>query len=285
MLLCQVIRSDNVIKVQRARRMPLSEMALWCKTAKLDGAAAITVLDPGQYAILQVDAPAVPREEWRAALQWQLKDLLPFPVEGACVDLLEIPTEQFAPGRQQQCYAIAAQREAVTGVVQPLIKTGVDLQVVDVPELAQRNVGALFEEENRAVAFLAFSDSGALLTVTFHGELYGYRRIEVSLSNIVSDDEFRRQQALDRIALETQRTLDAFDRQYNFMTVTRLVLAAPPAAFDGLQSALAGNLYIPVAAMDLAPLLDISATPELIDPAVQLKFLTVIGAALRADET
>ncbi|MDD2884533.1 MAG: hypothetical protein PHT48_05755 [Dechloromonas sp.] len=281
-LICRIVAGSELPRIVQARRIRRADLPAWRKDMVLSSCSAVALLAPGQYAILQLEAPVVPREEWTSALQWQVKDLLSFPVEGAVMDVLAIPTEQFAPGRQQQCFLVAAPTLDVQALATPLVDAGYALQAVDIPELAQRNIGALFEEENRALAFLAFDTSGALLTLSFHGELYAFRRIEVPLAHIASTDECRRQQTLDRVALETQRTLDAFDRQYSFMTVTRLVLAAPPAQFVALNEALANNLYVPIVAMDLASQLDLSAVPELLDPAVQLEFLPVIGAALRA---
>ncbi len=281
-LICHVVPGDQGQRVVQARQIRQHDLAAWRKDMNLGACSAVTLLDPGKYAILQVEAPTVPREEWKSALQWQVADLLPFPVESAVSDVLEIPTEAYAPGRQTQCYLVAAPGADVLAVVEPLNKAGYAVQAVDVPELAQRNVAALFEEENRALAFLNVGADGVLLTLSFHGELYAYRRIEVALAQLSSADEFRRQQALERVALETQRTLDAFDRQYSFMTVTRVVLAAPPAEFAALNEALGQNLYVPVVAMDLATVLDFSALPELQDPASQLPFLPLIGAALRA---
>ncbi len=281
-LICHVIPGPQGPRILQARQIRSQDLAAWRKDMKLGAYPVVTLLEPPKYTITQLDAPAVPRAEWASALQWQAADLLPFPVESAVCDVLEIPTEAFAPGRQTQCYLLAAPEAGVLAAVEPLNKSGYDLQAVDVPELAQRNVGALFEEENRALAFLSVGTEGLLLTLSFHGELYAYRRIEVQLAHLSSADAFRRQQALDRVALETQRTLDAFDRQYSFMTVTRVVLAAPPAEFALLNEALGQSLYVPVVAMDLASVLDLSAVPELQDTASQLPFLSVIGAALRA---
>lgn len=251
---------------------------------KAAGKALSILMKPGDYVLLQAEAPAVPRAEWRDALRWKLKDMVDFPVADALFDLVEIPVEAYAPGRPAQCLVVVAQRAQVLAAVDPLQQAKIDIAAVDIPEMAQRNVAALFAEENRGVAMLAFDDAGALLTVTFHGELYGARRIDVAPVALQHADEFRRQQLLERVALETQRTLDAFDRQYSFMTVTRLVLAAP-GNIEGIHEALTANLYIPVVPMDLGSVLDLSAVPELQEHDAQVRHLHLIGAALRDEAT
>jgi MSHA biogenesis protein MshI len=279
---CAIRRGAGGPAVTLFHEAPPGDLASLRRSLNITAYRALTVMNPGSYSLIQTEAPSVPRPEWRDAVRWRLKDLLDFPAETAIFDVADVPTEAFAPGRQQQCYVVAAPREQVSKCVAALEDARFDLQAVDIPEMAQRNLAALFEEENRAVAFLAFDDVGALLTVTFHGELYGSRRIDVAASQVLAADEFRRQQLLERVALETQRTLDAFDRQFSFMTVTRLILAAPP-ELEGVKEALANNLYIPVVPMDLASVLDLSAVPALQASAAQMRALPLIGAALRED--
>ncbi len=80
--------------------------------------------------------------------------------------------------------------------------------------------------------------------------------------------------------LELQRSFDHFDRQFSYVTVSRLLLA--PLAVDiGLDRHLIENLDVPVQALDLAEVLDFPGAPELRDPARQGFRLHIIGAALR----
>ncbi|HLO64880.1 MAG TPA: hypothetical protein VK165_18110 [Azonexus sp.] len=87
---------------------------------------------------------------------------------------------------------------------------------------------------------------------------------------------------LERLALELQRTLDNFDRQYGFISVSRLLVASE---FDcsGVVAALAENLYLPAQAADLTAVADFAAIPELRLAERQAQSLLAIGAALRCD--
>ena len=82
--------------------------------------------------------------------------------------------------------------------------------------------------------------------------------------------------------LDLQRTLDHFDRQFSYLTVSRLLLAPLPADL-GIRERLAENLYVPVQTMDLAEVLDFPGAPELRDVDRQRLRLQLIGAALRND--
>lgn len=242
----------------------------------------VVLLGAGSFQLLQTDAPAVPRAEWKEALRWKLKDLLDFAAEEAVFDVLDIPTEEFAPARQRAAFVVAAQRTQVAARIAPFTQANFPLAAVDIPETAQRNVAALFEPENRGLACIAFDETAALLTVTFHGELYAARRIEVSPAQIAAADEDRRAQLFERVALEAQRTLDAFDRQYSFMTVAKLLIAPRPELL-GFADVLAANLYIPLETMDMSQVFDFEAGAPLMQPAEQSRLLYAIGAAMRLE--
>lgn len=252
------------------------------KRLELKNHRLVTLLGAGEYQLLQVDAPTVPREEWKTALRWRLKDLVEFPPEEAVFDVLDIPTEEFAPTRQRSAFMVVAQRRHVATHLAPFLGAKQKLAAVDVPEIAQRNVAALFEEENRGIACIAFDEAGVLLTVSYRGELYAARRVDVSLAQIGGADDERRRQLFERIALEAQRTLDAFDRQYSFMSISKLLVAPRPELF-GLSDVLAANLYIPLETMDLSKVLDFGDDPALDTPAERSRVLHAIGAALRGE--
>lgn len=178
-------------------------------------------------------------------------------------------------------YAVAASASTVGAVMHDYAVAKLPLEAIDIPELAQRNVAALFETENRGLAFLHLDESGGLLTITYRGELYAVRKIEISAAQLADADPDRRAQLLERVMLELQRTLDNFDRQYSFISVAGLLVASCPEVSE-LQSYLAENLYVPVQRMDLATVCDFPAVPELRDVARQAQCLPVIGAALRS---
>lgn len=239
-----------------------------------------TLLTQADYRLLQIDAPAVPTEEREQAVRWRLKDLVDFPVENAAIGVLDIPLKDGSGGRQPTAFAVIAPAQAVGERMRLFDNAKVPLGAIDVPELAQRNVAVLFEEPNRGLAFLGLVDGEGLLTITYGGELYLVRRIDVSAKVLAEADSERRQMLVERLVLELQRTLDNFDRQFNFISVARLVVASEQQV-DGLLAALSENLYVPVLAMDLATVVDFPAVPELRSPERQAQCLPAIGAALR----
>jgi len=52
---------------------------------------SVLALDRGDYTLVATEAPEVPREEWREALRWQLKDQVSYPVDNAIIEVLSVP--------------------------------------------------------------------------------------------------------------------------------------------------------------------------------------------------
>jgi len=245
--------------------------------------ACTTVLAGGEYQMLAVDAPNVPPEELKTAVRWRLKDMLDFHIDDATIDVLDIPVDRHAAARaNHSMFAVAARNSVIERRQHLFAAARIGLAVIDIPEMAQRNISALVEPEGRGVAMLSFGADGGLLTVTFGGELYLSRRIDVTLDQLLEPDHDKKHLSFDKITLELQRSLDHFDRQFHFISVSKLVLA--PSAATGLEEYLSSNLYTPVESMDLADVLDLSAVPALAAKTEQQRFFVALGAALRHEE-
>nr|WP_315221781.1 agglutinin biogenesis protein MshI [uncultured Duganella sp.] len=241
-----------------------------------------TMLSGGEYQMLTVDAPNVPQDELKTAVRWRLKDMLDFHVDDATIDVLDIPVDPNAPSRAHSMFAIAARNALIQARQGLFAEAKVELNVIDIPEMAQRNISALLETEGRGLAMLSFDGDGGLLTITFKGELYLSRRIDVTLPQLLEPDTDKQQTCFDKITLELQRSLDHFDRQFNYVNVIKLLLA--PTGAQGLHEYLAANLYMPVEAMGLEDVFDLSKAPALLDVEQQQRFFLTLGAALRHEE-
>lgn len=243
-----------------------------------------TVLAADEYQILSVEAPNVPSEELKAALRWRLKDMLDYHIDDATIDVLNVPADPNSPTRGHSMYALAARNQVIEQRQALFGRARIPLSVIDVPEMAQRNIAALIELPQRGLAMLTFSDEGGLLTVTQGGELYLSRRIDVSLHQLQELDVERRDASYERITLELQRSLDHFDRQFHFITLAKLVLGPLPEGAAELRDYLASNLYVPVELLNLEDVLEFAKTPDLLKLQMQQKFLLCLGAALREEE-
>lgn len=240
-----------------------------------------TLLAPGEYQMLTVDAPNVPSDEMKTAVRWKIKDGLNYHIDDATVDMVRIPASKYATGRPQSLYAIAAANTVIQQRIGMFEEAGLNLEVIDIPEMAQRNIAALFEQNDRALLVLTIDEYGGLMTFTAGGELYMSRRIEVSIGQLLDADENLRRQYRDRVETEMQRSLDYFDRQYNQLPLDRVLICVPDET--GLVEFLDSELDIKVQKLDLSQVMDIGAVPALADSEFVMYALTTLGAALRRE--
>lgn len=241
-----------------------------------------TLLAGDEYQVLQVEAPNVPQEELKTAVRWRLKDMLDFHIDDATIDVLGIPVDKGASNRTGSMFAVAARNSLIQSRQDLFAQAQVPLSVIEIPEMAQRNISALMEPEGRGLAMLSFDAAGSLLTVSFNKELYLARHFDVTLPMLQEQDADRRNAAFDKIALELQRSLDHFDRQYHFISISRLMLA--PTGVPSLQDFLAAQMYMPVESFRLEDVFDLSEAPSLHAPEEQVRQLLTLGAALRHEE-
>ena len=241
----------------------------------------VALLEATQYQCVSLDAPAdLPREDWRDAIRWQLKDSVDFPVDSAAVDLLVVP--QGASYRAQtQLITVAAGGDAVRPLMQQARDARLPWHAIDIHETALRNLSALAEPERRAQALLHCQARQATVVFTYQGELLSARRFELELASLASDDDAVRLPAFDQAVLELQRTLDGFERAFGQVTLARLLVGPMPGQQRFVEH-LAPLMYVPVEHFDLTQRVDLSAAPELASDAALLnRHLAAIGAALR----
>ena len=234
-----------------------------------------TLLDTTDYSLLLTEAPEAPPEELRAALRWRIKDLIDFHINDATLDVFDVPGER-APGRPRSLYAVAARSSAIQKRVDLMDLSGIRLDVIDIPEMAQRNLAALLPQDAKGVAFLTFDAGRGLLTISRQGELYFSRVIEIGTDRLTGDGD--RTGWYDRIVLEVQRSLDYYESHFRQPPVAALALGPFQQAMPEFVDYLRANLNVAVEPVDLGEYLDGQVPIEL-----QARCLTTIGAALRQE--
>ncbi len=235
------------------------------------------VLDVEEYQLLQVDAPEVDSDELRSAVRWRIKDLIDFHIDDAVIDVFAVPGQHNRPRGQAQMYAVAARAARVGALVDMLETTCLKLDVIDISELALRNLAALTEADARGMIMLFFDQNGGILTITRQHELYMTRRLEITSDELAISAEPLRAQVL----LEVQRSIDYYGSHFSQPAPVALELLP---CFDGCKAFadwLDGELDLDVGVFDLATHIEMEQALE--GPAIALKMLAV-GGALRREE-
>jgi len=275
-----------------------------------------SVLPDGSYQLLLVEIPNVPADEINSAARWQIKDLLDFPAEDTVVELFEMPQLSTTAEHKPMAYAVATRRSNIQEHIELLHGAGFSLNVIDIPELCTRNIATMLPQDADGVAFLHFTETHGILTVTRQGVLYLIRRIEKGRRDINSGsqdfviqtptgtvpdleipvlevqgsagddesqsaagDDFIRKEMENTIVLEIQRSLDYYESHFFGRPLTELVLA-PGSDIGGLADSLSEQLGLTVSSLDFNKLFEMQSA---LMPAEQGACLLAVGAALRSE--
>ncbi len=255
-----------------------------------------SMLDSDHFSLLMVEAPAVDPTELRAAVRWQIKDLIDFHVDDAVIDVFDIP-QQENRGRQKMMYVVVSRIGTVQEHINRFENNDIDLDVIDIPELAQRNVAALLPEDNGGVALLSIGQHSTLLTISRNKNLYLTRHIDVGLQRIMqlisanqSEDELSLeddnglpievQGVLDSITLELQRSLDYYESNFSMPPVSGVIIAPMEETVPGIIPYFSSTLGTAVRMLDLNAFLDIEGT---MSDRLQAQCIGAIGLALREE--
>jgi len=250
----------------------------------LDGERCSIVIPNANHSLLLIEAPDVQATELKAAVRWRIKDLIDFHIDDAVIDVFEIPEQDVAPGRARLMYAVAARASALNSQIEILQDSAFDLEIVEIPELAIRNITALLDEDVRGVATLYFNNEGGVITLTRQGSLYLSRNIDIGISQFSVPGSMEGelhpqvQQSLDKVVLEVQRSLDYYESHFSQPPITQLLVAPLAEEVPGMLTYLSSNLGLATRMIDINDIVE-CAVP--IDMATQANSFTAIGAALR----
>jgi MSHA biogenesis protein MshI len=238
-------------------------------------ASTVSVLEPGAYQLLLVEAPNVPDEELRAAVRWRIKDLIDYPIDDAVIEVFAMPAQ--ARGGPNRMITVAATKaKLVREQVELMESAGFRLGAIDILELSLRNVATLFEQGAGGTALLYVGEHGSILLLMRQGVLYVTRRIDTGTRTLANASELRAELGA-RLALEVRRSLDYFESHYEQNAIEVLYSCGLE---RGDQESLARDLSVAVRTVDLSKVLD---TEVELSPALAYRCLPAIGAALRRE--
>lgn len=238
------------------------------------------VLPLGEYQLLLTEAPDVPPAELRAAMRWRIRELIDFHVDDAVIDVFDAPSGG-AGSAQSQMYVVVARSALVERLVSELQDAKLDLQAIDIPELALRNVAAQLPEDRNGLAMLYFGRDRGLIILTRQSELYLARTLDTGYSQLAGAGPEEGERLVQSLALEVQRSVDYYDRHFMQAPVSNLVLAPLPDPVPGLVDGLHRDLGMQVRELALDEIVEPAAAP---DGAVSGQCLLAVGAALREEE-
>ncbi|MDE2616958.1 MAG: hypothetical protein KGL73_08040 [Burkholderiales bacterium] len=250
---------------------PGDELARQLTTLGLRGKAVRAMLRPAQYQMLQIDAPAVPPEELRKAARWQIREMVNMHVDDLTLDVLKVGDDKVRASGS--VFVVAAANAVIRDLMQTAQAARCDVEVIDIQDLAQRNLQSALARrtggaERAHAAIVMVDDSQALLTICANEELFYTRRIDLgtgfmqaawgqtlAAANVEADLALtppgQETDPAQRLVVETQRSLDLWDRTWPMLALDRIGVQAGSRTAE-LAALLARELGQAVTALDVS---------------------------------
>ena len=239
------------------------------------------VINASDYQIAQVQAPDVPRAELRAAARYSMRDTFDFPIDQATLDVFDLP-EQNSSGNKRMCFAVATRGDAIEKMTSTFERQFRRFDVIDIPELCQRNLASLLPQDAKGVAFLLIRDDFAQLVLTRRGMLYVTRRFDFGVRGELNGDAEAEAHELpldpQMLSLELQRSLDYYESHYDQSPIGDLVIAPGGERAQRVAAALRNETSLRVAVLDVREFCNVYKSGELV---TDWPSLMALGAALR----
>lgn len=299
--ICRFIPATGAAEQQRVLERLRAEL-------QLDKSTCISVAESDSFSLLLIEAPDVDPLELKAAVRWRIKELLDFHIDDAIIDVFDIPGQQ-ERGRPKLMYVVASRISTVQQHIDLMESQEINLSVIDIPELAMRNIAALLPEDEGGVAMLYLGQDSGLLTLTRQKNLFLARKLETGTRQLLDyltqgeaevefvldpeegeaaegtgrvGDEMPQslRYALDSIVLEIQRSLDYYESHFSLPPVSGLVLVPMAQPIPGMLEYIAGRLGVPMHTLDLNAFIESEQT---LSDELQSQCLLAIGAALRQE--
>ena len=229
------------------------------------------------YRLTVLPKPEVEAADLADSLRWSVEGVLDYPVDEALIDYMLIPVSA-APERAQDVYVVSAPRGTMSAFGDSFVAAGLALRTIDIREAAQRNYASVVAQPGEDLVIVAPDEQGVQITLTRDGELLLDRFIAGTMIAPDGEGAPASPRAFERVAVELQRSIFMAKETLPLLELRR-VLVAPgyPALLAHLQAA----IEIPVEALPLEKVFDLSAVPELALPVNQAAYFAVLGAALR----
>jgi MSHA biogenesis protein MshI len=207
------------------------------------------VLPSKQYQTYPIEKPKVEDIELVDAARWRIKDLLDFDLADAVTDVYEFPSDALR-GRPEQLNVVVGRSAIIKEAIKLVAEAGLELESIDIVDLALRNVAARFsEDEHKAQAVLYLRNGAGMMVLVKNSDLYLSRHFDFSLQSL--NDPSQQDSVIQNLALEVQRSFDYFESQMG-QVPPRIISLIGPDSDVPLAKMLGASIAADVAWLDLA---------------------------------
>lgn len=249
-------------------------------TYRLENYACHVLLNTDQYRSIGTEALKVDPHEMKQAVRWRIADMLDYSVEQAFVDFYPLPKSHRA-NSSAMIEAISCNQTVIDPFLLICQQAGLKIKVIEIQEMALRNLATLLPESERGVAVLNLQASSGHIIIQQAGTLYLSRRFDMGYNRLTDNSLNNEPQLLmehDTLALEIQRSLDYVENHYGIPPISSLAVLLVPNRTESIVNNLMMQHGITARTLDLSAIIE---GETILTDALQNACAPVIGASLR----
>jgi MSHA biogenesis protein MshI len=229
----------------------------YVKANSLEGIRASWILQSSDYTLLPVGNLPVSTQEIPQALKWHVKDRIDFPIIEASIDYFAVPHLNQS-SQEDFIYAIVAKKDFLEKTVRLISGTGLEVNIIDVPEFALRNFAGISLGQQNSIGMIEVNPTRTSLVVIQDNLIYLARQIE-----------WNKKEGVEKLTSEIQRSLDYYESELGHSPVQHFYISPSyQTFFPTLKENLAFNMQ------------DLNW-----DKLKDIRCISAVGAALRLEES
>lgn len=234
------------------------------------------VLQPNDYQLIQLESLPVSPDEFQSAIRWKIKHLLNFPIEDAVIDHFSLPAMKSRDAIKNITVTIA-RASYLQKNIELIEESGLVPTVIDIQELALRNLTAFYETDEKTTALIFIFEKYSQLIVTRQKIFYLSRNIDFGSETLDKKGMSKEiDLIMDKFALEIQRSFDYYISQWRNPLPTRIYVTSSTAMSFDVAGSLSQRLGAQVQLLNVD---DFVLHPTL--ATIKGKYLPLIGSLLR----
>lgn len=206
--------------------------------------------------------PAMPKEELKEAVKWEAKKLMALPLEEMIMDFLIVGEQEERGQRRYEIVLVAAERTVILSEVQEVQRAGLRVVAVDVGPLSLLNTVRLNypKDVRKSLVFIDIGAAKTEINIAKNGVLRFTRTVQLGgddltlalqrelrmegeeaeqlkkerglnlsgedISDAISHQRYLEvlKEAIDRLILEVQRSMDYYRAQFREESIQKMIL-------------------------------------------------------------
>lgn len=198
------VEADNFLSLKRAFNAFIEQKKLFLHNCSW-------VMQPHDYKLLLLDTPNVDNKELRKALRWYVTEMFSVPLEKTIFDYFLIPPPP-AHDKSKMVYVVATELEPVIKKASILESAGLNLFLIDIPELTLKNILSMLPQSSEGQVFLCSIGEQIMLIVCQADNLFLTRRMAIKINNEnVSSKKSNHSQAFLKQKRNEENVIDKTD--------------------------------------------------------------------------